>query len=136
MKSNNEIRFYNYIIQKKYFDGILIGQTLPIGLKGKFSLDFLCIKKLNNKIYRIAIEIDGEQHYVKNTFYNKANSNLHIKRDVLKNNYFFNNNYFSFIRLKEHNDFSIYDQIFQTCFYTLKKVIYMSAKRTITSWIH
>ena len=71
MKSNNEIRFYNYIIKKKYFDGILIGQILPIGLKGKFSLDFLCIKKINNKIYRIAIEIDWEQHYVKKTFYVK-----------------------------------------------------------------
>ena len=122
MKSLNKVWLNEYLIDKKYFDAILIGESLPIYSKNKLWLDFLCIKKENNKIYKIAIELDGEQHLREIKHFHKMTTfNDQNKRDMLKDEYFLKNDEYSFIRIKSQENYSVYDELFNECLIQIKK---------------
>lgn len=81
---------------------------LPIKFIKNLRADFLClIVGKNNSIRKVIIEINGEQHYKYNTFFNDKNLQ---KRDNIKKEFCKNNNIIFLVF--DYNQFNQFDSVF------------------------
>ena len=121
VRSSYELKLSEFLDKKQFFDSIINNVSLPIKNKDFLELDLLCLKIINNKLYKICIEIDGKQHWNPNHFLSKNKFLKSNKLDKIKNNYFLHHN-ISFIRIKHCilNDKHLLENIIYSCFAHLK----------------
>ena len=81
---------------------------LPIKFIKKLRADFFClIVDKNNSIKKVIIEINGEQHYKYNPFFNDKNLQ---KKDNIKKEFCKNNNIIFLVF--DYNQFNLFDSLF------------------------